>query len=148
MPVSAGALYREVAVPLPPQARPAGRFRRAQRLTRPAEFDRVFAEGQRSVDRYLTILFRPNGLDYPRLGFAVSKRRVRRAVDRNRLRRRVRERFRLAAAGLPPVDLVVIARAEAGSCPSEELDASLRRHWDRITAAGRARHNGADRTDG
>ena len=75
-----------------------------------ADFDNVFQKGQRSADRYFTILFQPNTLNHPRLGFAISKQKVRLAVGRNRLRRLVRESFRRRAASLPPVDMVVLAR--------------------------------------
>jgi ribonuclease P protein component len=133
----------EVAVPLKPAGRPAGTFSRDYRLTRPADFDQLFKGGQRSADRCFTILYRPNGLDHPRLGFALAKRRIRRAVDRNRLRRRVRENFRLAAAELPAVDMVVMAKPGAESCRGVDLADSLKRHWNRIASATKAR----DRSD-
>lgn len=98
------------------------------------EFDNVFQNGQRSADRFFTILFNPNLLNRSRLGFAISKQRVRLAVGRNRLRRLVRESFRLRAAGLPAVDLVVLARDAAQAAPSSELVASLEKHWVRVIA--------------
>jgi len=94
------------------------------------EFDNVFQHGQRSADRFFTILFNQNFLNRPRLGFAISKQKVRLAVGRNRLRRLVRESFRLRAAGLPAVDLVVLARDAAKG----ELVASLEKHWVRVIA--------------
>lgn len=98
------------------------------------EFDNVFQHGQRSADRFFTILFNQNFLNRPRLGFAISKQKVRLAVGRNRLRRLVRESFRLRAAGLPAVDLVVLARDAAKAAPSGELVASLEKHWVRVIA--------------
>ncbi len=98
----------------------------------PTDFDNVFEKGQRSADRHFTILFQPNTLNHPRLGFAISKQKVRLAVGRNRLRRLVRESFRRRAASLPPVDLVVLARDAATSAANGEIATSLDRHWARI----------------
>jgi ribonuclease P protein component len=100
----------------------------------------VFQQGQRSADRYFTILFRSNTLSHPRLGFAISKQKVRLAVGRNRLRRLVRESFRRRATGLPSVDLVVLARDAATSAANGEIVTSLATHWTRIAT-------GATRTD-
>lgn len=101
----------------------------------------MFQQGQRSADRYFTILFRPTTLNLPRLGFAISKQKVRLAVGRNRLRRLVRESFRRHAAGLPSVDLVVLARDATRSAPNAEIATSLERHWARIETAA-TRPNG------
>lgn len=102
------------------------------------DFDNVFEKGQRSADRFFTILFQSTALPHPRLGFAISRQKVRRAVGRNRLRRLVRESFRKRAASLPAVDLVVLARDAAKSAPNVEIVSSLDKHWARIaTGAGR-----------
>ena len=109
-------------------------FPRQLRLLHAANFDNVFKNGQRSADRYFTILFHDNALSQPRLGFAISKQKVRLAVSRNRLRRLVRESFRLRATSLPAVDLVVLARDATMAAASGDLAASLERHWVRVTA--------------
>lgn len=92
----------------------------------------MFRQGQRSADRYFTILFQPNTLTHPRLGFAISKQKVRLAVGRNRLRRLVRESFRRRANRLPAVDLVVLARDATRLAENGEIVTSLDRHWARI----------------
>jgi ribonuclease P protein component len=96
----------------------------------------VFREGQRSADRYFTVLYCSNGSSEPRLGFAISRQRVRLAVGRNRLRRLVRESFRHIRPELPGVDIVVMARDTAGKASAEELGGSLARHWERLQRAG------------
>ena len=93
----------------------------------------MFSNGRRSADQYFTILFHENNLSRPRLGFAISKQKVRRAVGRNRLRRLVRESFRLRAADLPAVDLVVLARDATTVAANGVLSASLEKHWARVT---------------
>lgn len=93
----------------------------------------MFQNGQRSGDRFFTVLFHSNSLNRPRLGFAISKQKVRLAVGRNRLRRLVRESFRKRAATLPSVDLVVLARDATGTAVNRDIVASLESHWARIT---------------
>ena len=104
-------------------------FTRSRRLLVAADFDRVFQRSKRSADRYFTVLFRPNGLEYPRVGLAIAKKRVRRAVDRNRIKRLIRESFRQAQQDIAPVDLVVLARNDTAATDNDKLLSSLERHW-------------------
>ena len=107
-------------------------FARRYRLTRPAEFSRVFNNAQRSADRYFTVLFRSNQSDSARLGFAVAKKQIPAAVGRNRVRRLARESFRKQRRSLPPVDIIILARSAAAAAANTELLASLDRHWQRL----------------
>lgn len=68
----------------------------------------------------------------PRLGLAISRKQLRRAVDRNRIKRIVRESFRLHAASLPAVDIVVLARQPAATAEARQLTRALSKHWNRI----------------
>lgn len=86
--------------------------------------------------------FRPNALGAPRLGLAVAIRTAGSAVARNRVRRIVRESFRLAQHELPAVDIVVAARAPVKTASSRELRASLGPLWNKVaircaTSSGR-----------
>ena len=69
--------------------------------------------------------------DEARLGMAVSRKAVPRAVDRNRIKRLVRESFRHTSE-LPNMDIVVIARPAARGADSSTLRTSLERHWQRL----------------
>ena len=94
--------------PLP--VRPHG-FPPALRIRKGPEFDRVFREGSRAGDALLVVNVLPNGLRHPRLGLAVGKG-VGGAVVRNRVKRLLREAFRLHRAEFPAAhDLVVVAKA-------------------------------------
>lgn len=62
----------------------------------------------------------------------MAKRCARRAVDRNRLKRIVRESFRVAKDDLPNADFVVLCRAAAPASSNARLFASLSDHWKRI----------------
>ena len=106
-------------------------FGRERRLTTPAQFKQVFQKNSRSADRYLTVLFRLNDLGHARLGMAVAKKRAKRAVDRNRLKRTIRESFRCQQI-LSGVDIVVLPREACVAADNAELRKSLDKHWSRI----------------
>lgn len=91
---------------------------RDARLVNKTDFDRVFAENQRARTDFVMVMARPNQLGYPRLGMVVAKRLLSRAVDRNRVKRCVRESFRLVLSELPACDFVV--RLIAKPVPGEE----------------------------
>ena len=92
----------------------------------------MFRGGRRSADRYFTVLFCQNELGYARLGLAIAKRRVRRATQRNRLKRLARESFRAAAVQLPATDIVVMAGPAAADADNATIFASLAQHWERV----------------
>jgi ribonuclease P protein component len=76
-------------------------------------------------DALFTVIAKPNEVGRPRLGMAVGIRAAGCAVNRNRVKRVVRERFRLTQQELPPVDVVVNARPGAGKASRAELAASI-----------------------
>jgi ribonuclease P protein component len=104
-------------------------FPKTRRLGTAADFQTVFEQPRKSGDFLLTVLARTNGKPYPRLGLAISKRYVRKAHDRNRLKRLVRESFRQEQHQLGGIDFVVMARTAAIQADHETLFRSLQRHW-------------------
>lgn len=60
---------------------------------------------------------------------AISRRHARTAVERNRVKRIVRETFRQRRAELPPVDVVVMLRSVTAGAPTADLRARLERLW-------------------
>ena len=106
-------------------------FSRDARLLRPADFSRVFAGAVRSGDRYFTVLGRradrPEGGS--RLGLAIAKKQLRRAVDRNRVKRLIREYFRtrVLPETAPAMDFVVLARRAVLHAGNRELRRALER---------------------
>jgi ribonuclease P protein component len=94
-----------------------------------AAYGRVFKKAQRSRDKWFTVLCRPNAGGAARLGLAVSKKNCRAASGRNRIKRIVRESFRLNQAGLAGLDVVVINQPEARNGTNRQIFDSLHGHW-------------------
>ena len=87
----------------------ARRLTREERLRLRRDFDRVFREGRSVANEYLRLVYVENGLDHPRMG-VVTRKRLGKAVFRNRLRRLAREFFRLNKEKFPRVDVVFYFR--------------------------------------
>lgn len=114
----------------------ANSFDRCFRLTQGQQFGRVFNTPRVSNDRCFRVLARPNDLGFSRLGMAVSRRVSPLAVERNRLKRVIRESFRhhqavLNSAGVG-LDLVVLPSFRSVTISSEHLRTSLQGHWRKL----------------
>ena len=83
------------------------RFGNAYRLRKTDEYSSVFAFKRAVKGQYLVVHYRPNEFDTARMGVVVAKKLARRAVQRNLVKRIVREGFRRQRAVLPRLDLVV-----------------------------------------
>ena len=112
-PLSCRASTQAPDVPEAKKPRAAFSFPRSHRLTRGEELQGVRREGKRIRTEHLEVRALASLLLHPRIGIIVPRHR-RTIVDRNRLRRRIRElaRTRLIPA-IPPADVVVFARPEA-----------------------------------
>jgi ribonuclease P protein component len=84
------------------------------------------------MDESFTILAVPNEREASRLGLAIAKRDVALAVQRNRIKRIVRESFRRHSSYIKGIDLVVRANRNTADKTNQELHASLVKHWKRI----------------
>lgn len=109
-------------------------FSRQARLLHSHEFQHVFSNTEcKSADALLTVLAARNNCGHPRLGMAISKKKIKTAVARNRLKRLIRESFRQHKDQLANVDIVVLGQSKAADVTNQHAFESLDRHWKNIT---------------
>lgn len=141
---------------------PSRAFPRDARLLDGRAYDRVFGDNRRVADRLWTVLAHrlagtaerpgdepcPDGDARARLGLAIAKKRARRAVDRNRIKRVARESFRHARASLAGHHVVVMNRDAAATASAAELRAALDALWRRLARvpAGQGGRGGGGRS--
>ncbi len=88
-------------------------------------FRRLYQRGKSAAGRYVVVYCRKNGLDYNRLGLTVGAK-IGHAVVRNRIRRRIREAYRLSEQSyLRGYDIVVVARGRAADATYQEIAGCL-----------------------
>ncbi|MEO8401640.1 MAG: ribonuclease P protein component [Gammaproteobacteria bacterium] len=107
-------------------------FPRSHRLVTKAEFKQVFDDAFKVSQKYLLILCRPNQKKHARIGVIVGKRFVNSAVDRNRIRRVVRDSFRLNQEKLIGLDIVVIARQQCDTLSKDKIRKGIDDLWERL----------------
>ena len=95
-------------------------------------FRRLSAKGKTAVFPTMAVYARPNGSKRSRLGFTVGTK-VGKAVRRNKVRRRLREAYRIHEEQmLPGWDLVVVARVKSAHVPYRQLEKDLLRALDKL----------------
>ncbi|HSR12821.1 MAG TPA: ribonuclease P protein component [Thermodesulfobacteriota bacterium] len=101
-------------------------FGREERVRKRADHQRVYREGAKFQSRHFRASVCPNTLPHRRLGVTAGKR-IGPAVRRNRLKRRIREFFRLNKDLLPPsCDFVITAREGAADLSFREVSEELK----------------------
>jgi len=108
-------------------------FGREKRLLNPRQFKVVFDSPSGKVPgKNVLLLARENELDHPRLGLVIGKKSVKLSVERNRLKRQIRESFRLRQDALAGWDIVVVARKGLGDLENAELAEQFGKLWKRL----------------
>ena len=93
---------------------PTFSFTKTKRLLAPCEFKAVFDNPLKKIHSTHFLLFVANTEQpHARLGLAITKKKLKKAVDRNLVKRHTREIFRLNQHDLPPVDCVLIVKSGA-----------------------------------
>jgi ribonuclease P protein component len=103
-------------------------------LTLPSEFQAVRTKGRRFSDDFFAVSVMHNQGEHPRLGLAIATKVFGSAVARNRIKRLIRESFRMNQFSLPAVNITIGARDAARGKTSAELRSSLERTWKSIAA--------------
>ncbi len=113
---------------------PESTFGRDKRLLTARAYRAVFSDTCYKVAHpNLLLLARPNELAHPRLGLVVAKKNIRRAVDRNRVKRVVRETFRSTQGILDSVDVIFLARQGLERLTPREQSDLLESSWRRLS---------------
>ena len=118
------------------------RFPRELRLLTPKQFSPVFNRPIKAVSDHFTLLAKPNLLDHPRLGLTIAKKKEKTAVGRNRIKRTIRESFRINQEQLPELDIVILARDNIGKADNLKLRKQLDKLWKKITTRYQQSLNG------
>ena len=109
------------------------RFPRSARLLTGRDYQRVMRGGTRVHTANLMLVVATGAGEQARLGLAVSRRRVRLAHERNRIKRVARETFRLGRHEMPAMDVVVLAKPGADRLPMEDLQRQMRQALKKAT---------------
>lgn len=105
-------------------------FSRQKRLLEAEHFKNVFDLPDKKLSTpYVLVLAHRNKLNHARLGLVIGKKNVRLAVQRNRLKRQIRETFRINQYLLDDYDIVVIARKGFAEISTTELQVQFTKFW-------------------
>lgn len=108
-------------------------FSKSVRLLKSADFQVVFNNAPfRASHQHLLILAKPNKLTLPRLGLVIAKKHIRLSVQRNRVKRLIRESFRHKQAHLQGLDVIVLARRGLDLLENPKITVELEKQWQRI----------------
>lgn len=113
-------------------------FTRELRLLTPAQFKSVFSNPIKASSAEITLLAIPNSEQHPRLGLTVAKRYVKRANQRNRIKRIIRDSFRLNQHDIPHLDIVVLVRNGVMEMENADINKLIEKLWRKLSR----RYNG------
>jgi len=115
-----------------PSQRDRQNFAKSYRLSCSKDYQFVFKNADKASNSLFLILSRKNNLGLARLGLAVAKKHARLAVQRNRIKRIIRESFRKQQKAMPAVDIVVMIRPAVVKTNNQQLEASLKQLWNKL----------------
>jgi len=108
-------------------------FTKSMRLLNSSDFQSVFDDAPlRTSHQHFLFLARQNQLNHPRLGLVIAKKHIRHAVDRNRMKRLIRETFRVKQQQLAGIDVIVLARKGMNDSTNAILIEQLNAQWQRL----------------
>lgn len=129
------AMARPAAIRVPTVGGAPARLSRPARLRKHADFEKVYRSGRRIFSAHMTVFFLRRDSGPARVGFTVP-RALGAAVERNRIRRRMREaaRLSLGAAG-GAMDVVIHPKKSALAADFAELREEMARAFERIKSS-------------
>ena len=112
-------------------------FPKHYRLITASDYKQVFNNPKRVSTPELLFLFCKNNQAVSRLGLAIAKKQLPLAVDRNRIKRQIRESFREQRSQLSSVDIVVMARKNLLNMDNGQVRAQLDKLWNQVIRKGK-----------
>lgn len=101
-------------------------------LKKPSEFSKVYKRGKSFADKNIVVYYMPNQLGITRVGFSISKK-VGNSVVRNRVRRLIRESFRVNFDFVGTYDIIFVARVRSSGVEYHEMTKSLKYIFRKIS---------------
>lgn len=122
-----------IVLPLSKTTPVGTQFTRDQRVRKSADHGRVWKKGKRQYIGPLVVVTCTSPVSQARLGTAISKRAFRKAVQRNRVKRLIRESFRQAAVKLPAIDIVITMNMRKPMRDESSLKRALTKTWHTLS---------------
>ena len=110
-----------------------GKFVKSNRIVKLEDYRQVFKSSCRSVDDTFLVIAKKNDLKRARLGLAISKKNINKAVSRNNIKRAIRESFRYHKNILKGIDVVVVVHRKQTTINTKIINKSLGVHWKNIS---------------
>lgn len=104
-------------------------FSRKNRLKSKRDFQSVFAKPRKVQKKYLVALYQPS-LEHSRIGIIINKHHVKLAVDRNQIRRIIRDSYRHNKEALKGLDIIVLIRSECTPLDKKALRGNIDKIWE------------------
>ena len=108
-----------------------GYFRVYNKLRCSRDFTNAFSSHNRSSDNFFLFLAVDNNTELARLGLVVPKKNISKAVERNKIKRLIRESFRLRKERLKGKDVVVFVKKQF-DIKQVKIEQMFANHWDKI----------------
>lgn len=107
-------------------------FEKKRRLHTKKEYEQVFSSAKKTIFNGFILLHCKNTLGHARVGFALSKKKISEAHQRNRIKRLVRESFRIQK--LPAFDAIVLASKSFANVENKIIHSNLSVIWKKLSA--------------
>ena len=107
-------------------------FPKTNRVVDKKDYARIFSEAERIPSNHLILLYCGNSLPNCRLGLAISKKHLAKAVERNRIKRQIREFFRHHQTEYEGLDIMFISRPATSGADNPMLRRSLEGLWKKL----------------
>lgn len=104
-------------------------FKKKMRLLSNFQFQLVYKDNIKLITSKFVCLSRLNQLFFPRLGISISKKNIRKSHDRNRIKRLIRESFRLQQKEMMFMDIIVIVKKNVNLLSNKIIIHAINRLW-------------------